>query len=217
MKKIKTLVGVITVLMLIIIVVEPGAISTSNQVIKKDPEATASDSSAYVGEMEIYGNGIYETAYVAANAVQSLIVTVDPEGSCVIFSADYYMYCGGWFDGGQVELRVKGADTKVAQTTHEKEGSLYTYLDNCRPGDILEWELIAAYDDLNFPNPIVVGDFGLGLCARQRSHSVTSTPFINQILNKFMDRLLDIFPILRNLADQLSSNAIVIEGTILCR
>ena len=208
---------IITILMLLIVAVQPITVSSTVKKVDKDPIQSVGDGSAFVGEMEIYGNGIYETAYVAANAIQNVIVKVDPEGSTVIFSADYSMYCGGLWDAGHVELRVLGADTKIAQTTHEKEGSLYTYLDDCKPGDILEWELIAIYDDAWFPKEIIVGDIGWGMCSpRTRNYEKTSS-LISNFLVKIMDLLSDLIPTFSNIIDQILPNAMITSGRILCK
>jgi len=214
MKKIKIL--IITILIFLILAIQPITVSKSTKV-SKDLIVESCDGSAFVGEMTIYGSGDYNTAYVAANAIQNIVVKVDPEGSAVMFSADYSMYCGGLWDGGRVELRVMGADTKVAETIDEKDGSLYTYLDDCKPGDVLEWELVAAYDDIFFPEPIIVVDIGWGICSRTRSYEHSTHSLIGNMLEKLMVLFSDLMPSFSKIIDQFSTNHMIASGIILCQ
>ena len=216
MNKVKTIFVLNIAIMFLVLIFQPIVISKSNLVIQRESLQPVGDSSVFVGEMEIKGDGNYNTAYVVANAVQKEIVKVDKEGSCVIFIADYYMECNGYLDGGHVELRVTGADTKVEETLGKSEGSLYTYLDNCTPGEILHWELIAAYDDFFFEEPIIVGDIGFGVCSPRSRSLETSTPFIFQILNRLIVRFNNFFPIFSNFLTSLHNYNQVTKGIIIC-
>jgi len=218
MNKTKIIFGIGAVALLVMLAVEPIAISTSKEIIEKDSEVTPAGGSVYVGEMYISGNGHYDTADVRASAVEGLIIRVDPEGSDVVFKADYYMSCRGLLDYGYVELRVEGADSKSADTDHYDEGTFYTTVYNCKPGHKIGWVLYAFYDDVNFYlPPIETSDEGWGICAHPRSRNrETSTPLFLQILENYMGQILDTFPLLKQLINRLQSNTMAIKGTIIC-
>jgi len=164
MDRTKLIFGVGTVVLIIMLTVAPGVISTSSRMIKKDSEVMTTVGPIYVGDMYIEGTGDHSTAIVMATAEQNLRVGVDSGGSDVVIEAKYKMQCLGLFDFGYAELYVQGAEEKEVDTNHCAEGYLYTTVYDCKWGDTINWVLTVIYDDLFFPYPLVDFDGGGGIC-----------------------------------------------------
>jgi hypothetical protein len=209
MNLLKIIFGVCAVILIMI----PAVTSGLNSITKAKIEANVencqeiemmADGPVYVGEMYISGDGSAETAIVRSTAEQHLQIYVPRKGGDVQFKAYYYIYCGGWFDHGYVNLWVRGAATQQTDNGEFAEGYLYTTVPHCERGDTIEWLLTTTYSYLPTSPPIVNADGGGGACSFPfKYNELYSSPISLQLLAGKLD--------------QLQSRQITIGGTIVCK